>query len=166
MLEKSRVVRQAPAERSFHIFYQLLFGAQPELKSKLQLTKPQDYEFLKGADSFTVKTFDDKDEFAHTLKAMDIMAFTQAEQESVFRIIAGILHLGNIKIETYGGEGSVINEKAAVAQACEVMGIDPQRLELAITKPVSSWTLICHSTSNLSSENQSRKRAHSNSHER
>lgn len=46
LLEKSRVVRQAPNERSFHIFYQLLSGANPELKKKLLLTQPQDFEFL------------------------------------------------------------------------------------------------------------------------
>jgi len=135
LLEKSRVVRQGASERSFHIFYQLIVGANPELKKKLILSQPQDFEFLNKSNCYTVKTFDDKEEFAHTIKAMEVMNFTAAEQESIFRIISGILHLGNIKIESYGGEGSAINDKDALAKAAEVMGIDAGRLELAITKP-------------------------------
>jgi myosin heavy subunit len=59
-----RVVRQAQSERSFHIFYQLLAGAPADQKKQLQVTKPDDFEFLnKTGGAYTVKTFDDKEEF-------------------------------------------------------------------------------------------------------
>ncbi len=46
LLEKSRIISQAPEERNYHVFYYLLVGADPELKKKLKLGDIDDYKYL------------------------------------------------------------------------------------------------------------------------
>ena len=46
LLEKSRIVSQAPEERNYHVFYYLLSGADAETKAELQLMDIDSYKYL------------------------------------------------------------------------------------------------------------------------
>lgn len=46
LLEKTRVAFQAKGERNFHIFYQLLAGASPEMRQQFRLENAQAYNYL------------------------------------------------------------------------------------------------------------------------
>lgn len=46
LLEKCRVLTQAEGERSYHIFYQLVRGAPPEMRKRLHLLNLEEYAFI------------------------------------------------------------------------------------------------------------------------
>ena len=66
LLEKSRVIRQAPGERAYHIFYQLMSGHDKTLCQKLEFDKkPVDYWYVNQAET-TIKGVNDQEEYAMT----------------------------------------------------------------------------------------------------
>jgi len=98
LLEKSRVVNPAKDERNFHIFYHLLGGADKSLLDKLHLTNNfDDYEYLKKSNCTTVKSLNDKTQFDALMKAIDCIGLKQDQQDTLFKCIAAILHIGNLK---------------------------------------------------------------------
>ncbi|RXM91917.1 Myosin-10, partial [Acipenser ruthenus] len=78
LLEKSRAIRQAKDERTFHIFYQLLAGAGEHLKSDLLLEGFNNYRFLSNG-NIPIPGQQDKDNFQETMDAMNIMSFNHDE---------------------------------------------------------------------------------------
>lgn len=52
---------------------------------------------------------DDKANFLETCRALTVLGIDESKQDQIFRILAGILHLGNIIIEDNNGDSSVID---------------------------------------------------------
>ncbi|KAL9645638.1 hypothetical protein ABK040_003372 [Willaertia magna] len=88
-------------ERNFHIFYQLLRGCDKKLKDKLFLKEASNYSYLNYSEGI-VNGVDDKEAFIKTVNSMESVGITEKERKQVFRIMAGILHLGNVifKVKT------------------------------------------------------------------
>uniref|UniRef100_A0A8C3NPP8 Myosin-9 n=1 Tax=Geospiza parvula TaxID=87175 RepID=A0A8C3NPP8_GEOPR len=95
LLEKSRAIRQAKEERTFHIFYYLLSGAGEHLKNDLLLEPYNKYRFLSNG-HVTIPGQQDKDMFQETMEAMKIMGIPDEEQIGLLKVISGVLQLGNI----------------------------------------------------------------------
>ncbi|KAG9406978.1 cytochrome c oxidase subunit 1 [Aphanomyces cochlioides] len=99
LLEKTRIVTQSLDERNYHIFYQLLAGADDEMKARLSLAQPQDYEYLKHSGCFVLPGKDEKKEFELTKHCMTTIGISSDLQMHVFEMLAAILHLGNVDFD-------------------------------------------------------------------
>lgn len=99
LLEKSRVVYQNKGDRNFHIFYQLIAGADKNLRSSLGIGELQYYNYLNMSGVFTADDTDDGKEFQNTLHAMKVVGLSEEQQLEILRLVSAVLHIGNITFE-------------------------------------------------------------------
>ncbi|KAL4594080.1 unconventional myosin-VIIa-like [Arapaima gigas] len=99
LLEKSRVCRQAQDERNYHIFYCMLQGMALEEKKKLYLGMAEDYTYLTMGNCVVCDGRDDLKEYSNILSAMKVLMFTDADNWEISKLLAAILHMGNLRFE-------------------------------------------------------------------
>ncbi|XP_061733641.1 unconventional myosin-VIIa-like isoform X7 [Nerophis ophidion] len=99
LLEKSRVCRQAHDERNYHIFYCMLKGMTADEKKKLGLTKATDYTYLTMGKCTVCDGRDDMKEYSNIRSAMKVLMFTDKENWEISKLLASILHMGNLRYE-------------------------------------------------------------------
>ncbi|XP_047623744.1 unconventional myosin-X isoform X2 [Phacochoerus africanus] len=132
LLEKNRVVRQNPGERNYHVFYALLAGLEHEEREEFYLSVPENYHYLNQSGCIADKTINDQESFREVITAMEVMQFSKEEVREVLRLLAGILHLGNIEFITAGG--AQVSFKTALGRSAELLGLDPAQLTDALTQ--------------------------------
>ncbi|XP_074586758.1 myosin-8-like [Curcuma longa] len=96
LLERSRVCQISDPERNYHCFY-MLCAAPPEDVQRYKLGNPRTFHYLKQSSCYELDGVDDSKEYLETKKAMDIIGINSDEQDAIFRVVAAILHLGNIE---------------------------------------------------------------------
>ncbi|XP_061086017.1 myosin-10 isoform X1 [Conger conger] len=135
LLEKSRAIRQAKDERTFHIFYQLLAGAGEHLKSDLLLEGLNSYRFLSNG-NIPIPGQQDKDNFQETMEAMHIMSFSHDEILAMLKVVSSVLQFGNIvfKKERNTDQASM-PENTAAQKLCHLLGLNVMEFTRAILSP-------------------------------
>uniref|UniRef100_A0A3P9PVR5 Myosin VIIAa n=1 Tax=Poecilia reticulata TaxID=8081 RepID=A0A3P9PVR5_POERE len=99
LLEKSRVCRQAYDERNYHIFYCMLKGMTVDEKKKLGLSKATDFTYLTIGKCTVCDGRDDLKEYSNIQSAMKVLMFTEKENWEISKLLAAILHMGNLRYE-------------------------------------------------------------------
>ncbi|XP_053148588.1 myosin-1B-like [Hemicordylus capensis] len=119
LLEKSRVTFQLKAERSYHIFYQIMSNKKPELIEMLLITtNPYDFHFVSQGE-ITVASINDQEELMATDEAIEILGFNPEERTAIYKLTGAVMHYGNMKFkqkqreEQAEPDGTEVADKAA-----------------------------------------------------
>jgi len=166
LLEKSRITNHVIGERNYHIFYQLLEGSSNKEKETLKLLPKVSYrylnpemqekhaeQFLKIANSFPrpptppfSRVIDDKQGFKELVVSMKVVGFNEEKVASVFKIVSGVMSLGNIELSDDGDTSSVKNGvgNAHAKVVAEMFGLNLEQLvrHLVVRETTTGKTVI------------------------
>uniref|UniRef100_A0ABI7XAK1 Myosin IG n=1 Tax=Felis catus TaxID=9685 RepID=A0ABI7XAK1_FELCA len=113
---QSRVLKQHVGERNFHAFYQVLRGCEDSQLEDLHLQRnPALYSFTRQGAGLNPLDSDERSHHQAVMEAMRVIGFSPEEVDSVRRILAAILHLGNIEFVEME-EGGLEQGHVAVAE--------------------------------------------------
>ncbi|XP_055390810.1 unconventional myosin-VI isoform X1 [Bubalus kerabau] len=170
LLEKSRICVQGKEERNYHIFYRLCAGASEDIRERLHLSSPDNFRYLNRgctryfanketdkqilqnrktpehlkAGSLKDPLLDDHGDFVRMCTAMKKIGLDDEEKLDLFRVVAGVLHLGNIDFEEAGSTSGGCNLKNKSTQSleycAELLGLDQDDLRVSLTTRVMLTT--------------------------
>lgn len=137
LLERSRVCQINSPERNYHCFYFLCAAPSEEIR-KYNLGDPSSFHYLNQSTCIKVDGISDNEEYLATRSAMNTVGITEQEQEAIFRVVAAVLHLGNINfVKGREVDSSVIKDEKArfhLNAAAELLMCDHGKLENALIK--------------------------------
>ncbi|XP_074163944.1 myosin-14 isoform X1 [Sminthopsis crassicaudata] len=134
LLEKSRAIRQAKDECSFHIFYQLLGGAGEQLKEDLLLQPCSEYRFLTNGPASSPGQ--ERELFHETLESLRVLGFTHEEIISMLRVVSAVLQFGNISLKKERhSDQATMPDNTAAQKLCRLLGLGVTDFSRALLSP-------------------------------
>ncbi|KAL7113224.1 hypothetical protein ACP275_04G048900 [Erythranthe tilingii] len=139
LLERSRVCQVSDPERNYHCFYMLCAAPEEDMK-KYKVGDPRKFHYLNQSKCYELSGVDESKEYIATKKAMDTVGISSEEQDAIFRVVAAILHLGNIEF-TKGKEidSSMPKDEKSwfhLKTAAELFMCDAKSLEDSLCKRI------------------------------
>ena len=160
LLEKTRITTQIEGERNYHIFYQLLTGADDGLLEDLDLAAGvAAFRYLGNRSA--QKSRRDATGFEVTMECLSQIGLKDDDRKVILRFVAATLHLGNIEFEEEGdpeGEGSGESENAKITdaslpsltKACALLGLNEDEVkEAMLTKLLTVGGKTIHKPQNV-----------------
>ncbi|EPY53940.1 myosin-51 [Schizosaccharomyces cryophilus OY26] len=134
LLERSRVTCPPVGERNYHIFYQLLAGCTLEQREKWYLGSPSEFNYLSQGNCIDVEGVNDNNEFTTTASALSTVGILENQQEEVYKLLAALLHLGNVTIVASRNEATIKSDDKYLCYASQLLGINPSALAKLLSK--------------------------------
>ncbi|KAH7726682.1 myosin protein [Aphelenchoides avenae] len=155
LLEKSRLCHQHAGERNYHVFYQLLAGADAQTAQRLRLAPADKFNYLRNGttqffasassashipadrkakkDNITDSMVDDYADFQRLCRALKEIGLDDSLLDGLFRTIAAILHLGNVEFienanDSRGGCTVKPSTMPSLETAAELLGLNELEL--------------------------------------
>ena len=146
LLDHSRLLSFRAHERTFHVFYMLLAGLDDESRAALRVRDVLDYDLMNPIllpgddpnDGFLGSTDDDKAGFETLVAAFEAFGISKEAQQQVFRLLVGILELGNITFYESEEKFVVVRNVEVLERAADLLGIAPRELEDSIFMKVTA----------------------------
>ena len=144
LLEKTRICSQSPGERNYHVFYRMCTGAPPEMKSALKLKDPSKFSYLSKS-SLKEPGINDSTGFKLLDNAMNDVGITLQQKSDIYRVIALVLHLGNIEFQENtkdkkGGCQIVPSCEGVTNDVAKLMGLQPGEIQMSLTTRIMVTT--------------------------
>lgn len=144
LLEKTRITNQIDGERNYHIFYQLLSGADESILKEWDLSEGAGTFKYLGSRS-TQKSKRDLEGYKETMDCLKNVGLSDDDSRVILQIVAAVLHLGNVEFEQRGeveesthddgsSEYAVVTEDSMphLKMACQLLGLDHDEVKEAI----------------------------------
>lgn len=138
LLERSRVVQTSEPERNYHVFYQLIYGASESEWESLRLRPAREFAYLNSSSVYELPNRSNEHEYEQMREAMRIIGVSEEHQWEALRVVAGVLHLGNIAFESDAEGNATVSEgkggERALYDCADVLGVETERLRRALTR--------------------------------
>ncbi|XP_056169848.1 myosin-6-like isoform X9 [Syzygium oleosum] len=139
LLERSRVCQVSDPERNYHCFYMLCAAPQEDVE-RYKLGNPRRFHYLNQSNCFELDGVNDSEEYIATRKAMEVVGISPYEQDAIFRVVAAILHLGNVEFakgeEADSSKPKDDESRFHLKMAAELFMCDEKSLEDSLCKRV------------------------------
>ena len=139
LLEKNRVTGHEGAERTYHIFYQILAAPDAQKKGfwpQLGGTTFDSFKYVGKTDTLKIEKRTDAEWFEGTCETLELINLGGDKLKTLMRAIIAVMQCGNLTFGAQGGDAdkSECTSKKELSDLADLVGVDEALLNLSFTE--------------------------------